>query len=123
MLGDCKIVAFVGVRDADTASTFYRDTLGLRLLGEDQFALIFDVKGTMLRASLGAEVSPAKYTVLGWDVPDIASTAKQLIAGGVRFERYQFLDQDHLGIWTSPSGAQVAWFQDHDGNLLSITQF
>jgi hypothetical protein len=30
--------------------------------------------------------------------------------------------QDDLGIWSSPSGARVAWFRDPDGNTLSLTQ-
>ena len=30
--------------------------------------------------------------------------------------------QDELGIWTTPSGARVAWFTDPDGNVLSLTQ-
>ena len=30
--------------------------------------------------------------------------------------------QDKFGIWTSPSGAKVAWFKDSDGNLLSLTE-
>lgn len=25
-------------------------------------------------------------------------------------------------VWTSPSGAKVAWFKDPDGNVLSISQ-
>ena len=34
ILGSSKIVGFVGVRDAERARTFYRDTLGLRLVSE-----------------------------------------------------------------------------------------
>jgi hypothetical protein len=33
------------------------------------------------------------------------------------------MSQDALGVWTSPSGAKVAWFKDPDGNNLSLTQF
>jgi len=33
------------------------------------------------------------------------------------------MEQDTRGIWTSPSGARVAWFRDPDGNVLSLTQF
>ena len=36
---------------------------------------------------------------------------------------YGFADQDVQGIWSAPSGAQVAWFKDPDGNVLSLTQF
>jgi len=33
------------------------------------------------------------------------------------------MGQDKLGIWTSPSGARIAWFKDPDGNTLSLTEF
>jgi catechol 2,3-dioxygenase-like lactoylglutathione lyase family enzyme len=123
ILGSSKIVGFVGVRDAERARTFYRDTLGLRLVSEDGFALTFDANGTMLRVSLVREVVAAPYTVLGWEVDDIAAKAKALMAAGVNLERYEnFLKQDESGIWTAPGGTRVAWFKDPDGNLLSLSQ-
>jgi catechol 2,3-dioxygenase-like lactoylglutathione lyase family enzyme len=122
ILGSSKIVAFAGVQDADRARTFYRDTLGLHLISEDGFALVFDGNGTMLRVSLVREVAAAPYTVLGWEVDDIVVKAKALTAAGVRLERYDFVKQDELGIWTAPGGTRVAWFKDPDGNLLSISQ-
>jgi catechol 2,3-dioxygenase-like lactoylglutathione lyase family enzyme len=123
ILGSSKIVAFAGVKDAERARTFYRDTLGLRLVSEDRFALVFDANGTMLRVSLVREVVAAPYTVLGWEVDDIVAKAKALVAAGITLERYEsFLKQDELGIWTAPGGTRVAWFKDPDGNLLSISQ-
>lgn len=123
ILGSSKIVAFAGVKNADRARAFYRDTLGLRLVNEDGFALAFDVNGTMLRVTLVREVVAAPYTVLGWEVADIVRTAKQLTKAGVKLEHYEsFLKQDELGIWTAPGGTRVAWFKDPDGNLLSISQ-
>ena len=117
-----KIVAFVGTRDAERARGFYRDKLGLRLVHEDNFALQFDSNGTMLRVSMVPELNPAKFTVLGWEVPDIVAAVKQLQQDGVAFERYEFA-QDELGIWTAPGGAaRVAWFKDPDGNILSVSQ-
>ncbi len=121
MLGSCKVVAFVAARNADRARAFYRDTLGLRLVGEDGFALVFDVCGTTLRVALG-EVTPQKGTVLGWEVPDIAAAVKELGRAGVTFTRYDGMGQDELGIWTAPGGARVAWFHDPDGNVLSVSQ-
>jgi catechol 2,3-dioxygenase-like lactoylglutathione lyase family enzyme len=123
ILGSSKISAFVGVRDAERARTFYRDTLGLHLVSEDGFALVFDANGTMLRVSLVREVVAAPYTVLGWQVDDIIAKAKALTTAGVKLERYEnFVKQDELGIWTAPGGTRVAWFKDPDGNLLSISQ-
>jgi catechol 2,3-dioxygenase-like lactoylglutathione lyase family enzyme len=121
-LASCKLVAFVATSKPARARRFYRDTLGLRLLSEDQFALAFDAHGTMLRATVVKEVAAAEYTVLGWQVPDIVAAAKRLKKVGVRLRRYPGMGQDELGVWTSPSGARVGWFKDPDGNTLSITQ-
>jgi len=124
MLARSSLIAFVGISDADSARKFYRDTLGLPLVSEDDFALAFDVNGTMLRVTKVPQVTPAKYTVLGWTVSDIAASAKALESAGVKLERYPGLNDKHpTGIWTAPGGAQIAWFKDPDGNLLSITQF
>lgn len=122
-LASSSLVAFVGVCDPDRAKRFYRDTLGLRLVSEElPFALVFDVQGTMLRVTVVPEVKPAKFTVLGWKVPDIQAAVSSLDKEGVEFQRYAGLQQDGLGIWTSPNGARVAWFHDPDGNILSVTQ-
>jgi catechol 2,3-dioxygenase-like lactoylglutathione lyase family enzyme len=124
VLGSHKVVAFVATRVPERAKAFYRDTLGLHLVAEQlPFALVFDANGTMLRVTIVRELVTAPYTVLGWDVPDIAATAKALSAAGVKLERYPGMPQDELGIWTSPSGARVAWFKDPDGNTLGVTQF
>ncbi len=120
MLSSGKLTAFVATTNADRARTFYRDTLGLRLVSEDGYALQFDCGGTRLRVSIAPEVTPAKYTVLGWSVEDLRATVLSLQKAGVQFERFGFFKQDDLGIWTAPSGDQVAWFKDPDGNLLSI---
>lgn len=76
----------------------------------------------MLRVSIVQEAA-AKCTVLGWKVPDIVATAKDLQNAGVKLERFGGFHQDELGIWMAPGGARVAWFKDPEGNLLSITQF
>ncbi len=121
--GSHKVVAFVATSKPARARSFYRDTLGLRLLNEDEFALAFDAHGTMLRVTVVKEVIAADYTVLGWQVPDIAAAAARLKTSGVGLQRYPGMGQDKQGIWTSPSGARIAWFKDPDGNTLSITQF
>jgi catechol 2,3-dioxygenase-like lactoylglutathione lyase family enzyme len=123
ILGAQKLVAFVATRDAGRAKVFYRDILGLRLVSEDPFAVVFDANGTMVRVTPVPELAPAGYTVLGWEVRDIMRTAKDLQEAQVRFERYPGMQHDALGIWKSPGGARVAWFKDPDGNTLSIAQF
>jgi catechol 2,3-dioxygenase-like lactoylglutathione lyase family enzyme len=122
-LSDQSLIGFVATSDADRAKRFYRDMLGLPLVSDEMpFALVFDAHGTMLRVTIVEKVIPAGYTVLGWQVPDIVAAAKALSEAGVRFERYQGMQQDELGIWSSPGGAMVAWFKDADGNTLSVSQ-
>ena len=123
-LGKCNIIGFVTIVDVSRAKDFYRDTLGLRLVTEEPpFALVFDANGIMLRLGMAKELPPAHGTVLGWQVPEITATVKNLGRAGVHFERYEGMDQNELGIWISPSGAKVAWFKDPDGNILSVTEF
>jgi catechol 2,3-dioxygenase-like lactoylglutathione lyase family enzyme len=115
-------MAFVATRRPEESRLFYEGVLGLPLVGDEPYALVFDAHGTTLRVQKVDEVSPVKYTVLGWTVPDIRVAVERLGQRGVVFERYGSMPQDKLGIWTSPSGAKIAWFQDPDGNTLSLTE-
>ena len=123
MLGKSKVVAFVATSKPDDAKRFYEQTLGLRLVTDDAFAIVFDANGVMLRVQKVKEHIPPSYTSLGWDVADIDASVKELLSKGVRCERYEWLKQDESGVWTSPSGGKIAWFKDPDGNILSLTQF
>jgi catechol 2,3-dioxygenase-like lactoylglutathione lyase family enzyme len=121
-LSQQQIVAFVPARDPSRAKNFYRDLLGLPLLSEDSFALVFDAHGVSLRVTVVNDYPPVEHTILGWRVDDIARAIRALTTAGIQFSRYPGMKQDELGIWTSPSGARVAWFKDADGNTLSITE-
>jgi catechol 2,3-dioxygenase-like lactoylglutathione lyase family enzyme len=123
MLGNHELMAFVATTHPERARQFYAETLGLRLVADEPWALVFDAHGAMLRVQKTGELTPAKHTVLGWRVTDIESTMAELAAKGVHFERYSFLPQDDLGVWTTPDGTKVAWFKDPDSNTLSLTQF
>jgi catechol 2,3-dioxygenase-like lactoylglutathione lyase family enzyme len=122
MLDSNKIMGFIPITDAARAKSFYADTLGLKFVSDDQFALVFDANGNMLRLVRMKEFTPQRFTILGWEVPDIEAAVRQLSTNGVKFERYEFVQQDDLGIWTAPGGAKIAWFLDPDGNNLSISQ-
>ncbi len=123
MLGNCDVITFITTRDAARARAFYETVLGLRLLADEPAALVFDAHGVMLRIAKVQQVVRVPNTVLGWKVADIAATVEGLRQKGVEFQRYEGMRQDVLGVWTSPSGARVAWFLDPDGNTLSLTQF
>jgi catechol 2,3-dioxygenase-like lactoylglutathione lyase family enzyme len=122
MLGTANIVAFVPTRDSAKARAFYEGMLGLRFIKDDGFALVFDANGIMVRVAKAPPFTPAQFTILGWEVHDIAKIASRLKDKGVVFERFGFFEQDQLGIWTAPTGDKVAWFKDPDGNVLSVSE-
>ncbi len=123
MLQASAVIAFAASSDLRQARVFYEQVLGLRLVEQNDFACVFDANGTMLRVTAVAEVARPGYTVLGWRVSDIAATVRGLTARRVAFLRYDGMDQDENGVWTTPAGDKVAWFGDPDGNVLSLTQF
>jgi catechol 2,3-dioxygenase-like lactoylglutathione lyase family enzyme len=122
VLGKADLVAFVATTDLGRARAFYAETLGLTLVDENPSACVFDANGTSLRVTAAPELEPAGYTVLGWLVDDISSAVRELVAREVEPKRFEGMDQDEQGVWTTPGGDKVAWFADPDGNLLSLTQ-
>ncbi len=121
-LDRCSIICFAATRQSEQAWKFYQDVLGLRLIEDTPFALVFDANGTMLRIQKIQDHYPAQHTVLGWQVGDIRRMVDDLSSRGVGFERYDGLPQDDRAIWQTPDNARVAWFKDPDGNVLSLTQ-
>jgi catechol 2,3-dioxygenase-like lactoylglutathione lyase family enzyme len=122
MLANSTLVAFVAAADGDRARRFYGEVLGLKIVSDDPYAIVCEVKGGTLRIQKVDALRPQGFTVLGWEVDDIEATVDALGERGVRFERFAGMDQDDRGIWNAPSGARVAWFKDPDGNTLSLTE-
>lgn len=120
-LGSAKLTAFVATADSARSKAFYENKLGLRLISEDGFALVFDSNGTTLRIQK-IEKMQAPPTPLYWQVPDISEAVTGLLQHGVTFERFSSLRQNELGIWTRPDQTKAAWFKDPDGNLFSLAE-
>lgn len=123
MLGTEKLVAFGATTNGQRAAAFYGSVLGLSMRSNDAFAIAFDANGVEIRLQKVERLTPQPFTVLGWQVADIAQVVADLTASNITPERYAWLDQDADGIWRAPSGARVAWFKDPDGNLLSVAEY
>ncbi len=123
MLTTSKLICFVATTNPKRAREFYEKTLGLKFVSDGNTALVFDANGTMLRIQKVEKFKPQAYTALGWDVSNIRAEASRLAKRGVTFNKYEWMEQTENGIWTAPGGAKVAWFNDPDGNILSLTQF
>jgi catechol 2,3-dioxygenase-like lactoylglutathione lyase family enzyme len=122
MLTQSRLVCFVATTDADRARAFYGGLLGLPLVQDGGYALVFDANGTQLRVQRVQAVAPHAYTALGWEVADLAASVRALASVGVAMARFPGLPLDADGIWDTPDGSRVAWFHDPDGNTLSLSQ-
>jgi catechol 2,3-dioxygenase-like lactoylglutathione lyase family enzyme len=122
-LGSANVMTFIAAKDAAVSRDFYENILGLTVASEDDFAIVFDLGGTMMRMQKDVDFTPQPFTVLGWQVDDIASTMAELREKGVRFEQYPWMPEGSDGVMEFPGGAKVAWFLDPAGNNLSLTQF
>jgi catechol 2,3-dioxygenase-like lactoylglutathione lyase family enzyme len=121
MLTVSKLVGFLTTTDYEKARAFYEGKLGFEFVSLDQFALAMRAGKNMIRITKAETFQPAQGTVLGWEVDDIRAAVLWLSSRDVVTEKYAFVPDQELGIWNSPSGAQVAWFKDPDGNVLSIS--
>ncbi len=118
-------LTFVLTGNRARSKPFYAEVLGLRVLGEDDHAVTFDLGNrTPLRLTQVIGHKGSGHAVLGWHVADLRSAMQALKAKGVTFKNFPGMGQDAQGVWSSPGGgAKLAWFTDPDGNVLSLTQF
>ena len=121
-MDDTNMFPSFSIRDAHRAREFYENVLGLHVkevpMGGCSF-LELDLGDSKALLYEKPDHVPATFTVLNFEVKDIATTVRELGRKGVTFERYEGTDQ--LGI-THNKGPLIAWFKDPDGNFLSIMQ-
>jgi catechol 2,3-dioxygenase-like lactoylglutathione lyase family enzyme len=124
MLGQSRAVSGFAVRDLDAARDFYAGKLGaeVQVLDESHgVARLSWGDGHRVLMYLTADMTPASYTMLNFEVDDIDAAVEELSAEGVGFERYEGFEHDEKGIVRSP-GPQIAWFKDPSGNVLAVLQ-
>jgi catechol 2,3-dioxygenase-like lactoylglutathione lyase family enzyme len=110
--------------DIEAARQFYTDTLGLKtewaqdeggplwLSGADDQRMLVYPK---------PDYTPAAFTVLNVEVPDIEGAVKELSSRGVTFERYEGMKMDQHGI-SRDQGMSAAWLTDPAGNIVCLIQ-
>jgi catechol 2,3-dioxygenase-like lactoylglutathione lyase family enzyme len=122
MLETSKAFSGFAVDDLERAQQFYGGTLGLST-SEDNGLLILHLAGgrnTLVYPK--PDHTPATYTILNFPVEDIDTAVDELEERGVRFERYDGMQQDAKGISRDPNGPPIAWFRDPAGNILSVLE-
>jgi len=116
------------VNDLAKARTFYNKTLGIEIEDQGDTGLQLKLAGDrQVYIYPKNDHAPATFTVLNFLVDNIDTTLKSLEDKGVNFLQYDRSDvpQDTHGIYRglkSGMGADIAWFEDPAGNVLSIMQ-
>src|SRR5262245_13191145 len=97
MLSNSVLIAFAATIDGAKARAFYEDVLGLRVITDDDFAVVLDANGTELRIQKVRSLTPQPHTQLGWLIPSISAVVRALRERGITFELFPSLQQDADG--------------------------
>ena len=119
MLAEAMVVTTVAVTDLDRAKRFYAEQVGLPVLDEQPFAIRFGAgSGTQISVRRGQP--NAGQTVGHFEVDDIETEVRELIARGVSFQEYETPKTVDFIATIGP--ARGAWFSDPDGNVFGIRE-
>jgi catechol 2,3-dioxygenase-like lactoylglutathione lyase family enzyme len=124
VLADHPVFPILLAKDLDACRTFYRDTLGLELVREDEDdRLVFRCgAGTQLVVTNSTVGTSDTQTQMAWRVPDIREALADLRGRGVRIEEYVEPDPVTTDGIADMGHSWAAWFTDPGGNVLAVVQ-
>ena len=124
MLSEFPVFPILLSRDLDASRRFYRDTLGLEILREDEGdRIVFRCGGgTQLVVTLSTVGTSDTQTQMAWRVPDIRAAIADLRARGVRIEDYREPDPVTIDGVADMGHSWAAWFVDPSRNVLAVVQ-
>ena len=117
MFEHTKAFSGFAVPDIAAASRFYADVLGLRVSEEHGMLTLHLEGGRDTLVYPKPDHLPATSTILNFPVPDVEAAVDALVGRGVRFERYDGVDDRGI---SRGQGPDIAWFTDPAGNILSV---
>src|SRR3954465_9613042 len=121
MFENTKAFSGFAVNDIEKAREFYGETLGLKTSEEHGLMTLHLAGDRPTLVYPKPDHTPADYTILNFPVDDLDGAVDALSERGVRFERYDGMEQDEKGIMRA-GGPYIAWFTDPAGNVLSVLQ-
>jgi catechol 2,3-dioxygenase-like lactoylglutathione lyase family enzyme len=124
MLSDHPVFPILLSRDLEASRAFYRDTLGLEILREDEGdRIVFRCgAGTQLVVTLSTIGTSDTQTQMAWKVPDLQAALADLRARGVRIEEYEAPDPVTTDGIADMGHSWAAWFVDPSNNVLGVVQ-
>ena len=122
MLQNAPMYSYIPAKDIARARKFYEEKLSFKPKEVTACGVIYEFgKGTacFLYPTPNAGTSQASQAF--WEVEDIEREVENLIARGVKFEKYDMPGRNEKGIYIG-GGAKAAWFKDTEGNIMALIQ-
>ncbi len=122
MLNHTDAAATIAVKDLDAARRFYRDTLGLTPIANEQDeVIVFKSGNSTINVYRSQYAGTNQATALTWIVGDqLEDIVQQLKKKGITFEHYDMPNTTLKGDVHVAGNMRVAWFKDPDGNILNL---
>lgn len=128
-LSGASLAVRLPAQDLDRARRFYSERLGLEPVDEREGGLLYVAGGQEFAVFASTGRPSGEHTQLGFVVPDLDVTVRELRERGLEFEEFDFGDlpvKDGIveidGYYPTrgPVGERAIWFRDSEGNLLGI---
>lgn len=122
MINNAQLTAILPVVDVSRATSFYRDRLGLKDLGDEPSGnhVLLTGTGTQIALMPTDEGPQSGHTALSFEVQNIFDEVKDLEGRGVGFLDYDLPNLktvDHVCVM---GDEKAAWFADTEGNILCL---
>ena len=122
MLQNSPMYSYIPAKDVARARKFYEETLGFRPKEVTPGGVVYEFdRGTACFLYPTPNAGTSRASQAFWQVEDIEQEVAELIARGVKFEKYDMPEMDEKGI-TTAGGAKAAWFKDTEGNIMALIQ-
>jgi predicted enzyme related to lactoylglutathione lyase len=122
MLQNAPMYSYIPAKDVARARKFYEETLGFKPKEVTAAGVVYEFgKGTACFLYPTPNAGTSRASQAFWQVEDIEQEVADLVARGVKFEKYGMPDMDERGISTG-GGAKAAWFKDTEGNIMAVIQ-
>ena len=124
MVGTANVQPTIGISDMEKATGFYGGMLGLKVVRENQYEVVYQSGTGQLSIYQTNYAGSNKATYAAWEVDDVEAEVAKLVAMGVSFEHYDMpgVTRDGDIHILGEDGEKVAWFKDPDGNILCLHQ-
>lgn len=114
------------ITDVDAARKFYGQTLELDVRDEEEGLALKLPGGQNVFLYPKDDHAAASFTVLNFQVPNIAEAVKELSGRGIEFLTYDHpMKTDDVGIYwgaKTGKGPNIAWFRDPAKNIISVIE-